>query len=258
MRREAGRGDRSELTSLAREVGNDWKEGPYYDEAEAAMDADWTALIWPLIEDCDFTMHRQARCGHGRNSEKLRHLAETGSTSSISIAKISTSSGSASADATNIVLVHNDGVSLDAIPDRRATLVYSFDAMVHFDSDVVRAYLREFERVLRRGGRCFCHYSNYTVDPTGSYHDHPGGRNFMSRELFEHYASKEGLHPVESQLIRADGDAALRCSRSLSRRMGNQLASARSRRADVVNASHRIADRAPAFFRRFCVSTCSR
>ena len=79
--------------------------------------------------------------------------------------------------------------------------MYCFDAMVHFDSDVVRAYLREFNRVLRSGGRCFSHYSNYTGNPTGSYRDHPGGRNFMSKELFEHYATKEGLRPVVSQLV---------------------------------------------------------
>ena len=34
--------------------------------------------------------------------------------------------------------------------------------MVHFDSDVVRAYLKEFRRILKPGGHGFCHHSNYT------------------------------------------------------------------------------------------------
>jgi len=72
--------------------------------------------------------------------------------------------------------------------------------MVHFDSDVVRSYLREFRRVLAIGGQGFCHYSSYTGNPTGTYRDHPGWRNFMSVELFEHYLAKEGLRPIESRV----------------------------------------------------------
>lgn len=196
----------AELVSLAREVGNDWKEGPYYDEAEVGLDSDWTSLIWPLIQNCDFSCVVEIAAGHGRNSEKLRHLTERLYLVDINRENIDFLKRRF-AGAANIVYVHNDGVSLDAIRSSEATFVYSFDSMVHFDSDVVRAYLDEFERVLRPGGRCFCHYSNYTGDPTGSYRDHPGWRNFMSQPLFEHYASKEGLNPVISQLIRDDGDA---------------------------------------------------
>ena len=59
-------------------------------------------------------------------------------------------------------------MTLADIPDGEATFVYSFDAMVYFDSDVVRAYLAEFRRVLAPSGTGFCHYSNYTGNPAGS------------------------------------------------------------------------------------------
>ena len=194
-----------DLAVLARDVGNAWKRNAYYDEAESSMDEQWEGLIWPLIEDCDFTCVVELAAGHGRNSEKLRHPAERLYLVDINQENIDFLQRRF-AGTTNITYVQNDGISLEAIPDREATLVYTFDAMVHFDSDVVRAYLREFARILHPGGRALCHYSNYSAEPTGSYRTHPGWRNFMSRELFEHYAWKEGLAPVVSRLIRDDGD----------------------------------------------------
>jgi ubiquinone/menaquinone biosynthesis C-methylase UbiE len=193
----------SRLRELAKRVGDDWTHGPYYDEAEAVIDEQWRRTIWPLIRSADFTVTVEVAAGHGRNSEKLRHLAHRLYLVDINETNIEFLRGRF-ADARNIVYVHNDGVSLDGIPDAEATFLYCFDSMVHFDSDVVRAYLREFRRVLQPGGTGFCHYSNYTGNPTGSYRDHPGWRNFMSVQLFEHYATKEGLEPTRSQLIDAD------------------------------------------------------
>ena len=81
------------------------------------------------------------------------------------------------------------------------TLVYTFDSMVHFDSDVVREYLKEFRRVLRPGGHGFCHHSNYTGSPGGDFTKSPHWRNFMSKELFAHYCAKEGLTILEQRVI---------------------------------------------------------
>jgi ubiquinone/menaquinone biosynthesis C-methylase UbiE len=191
---------RDDLVSIAQIVGGDWVEGPYYDEAEAGMDDQWRSMIWPLIEGSDFSCTVELAAGHGRNTEKLRHLAKKLYAVDINKENIEFMKARF-ASAANVVCVKNDGVNLDGIRDGEATFVYSFDAMVHFDSDVVRAYLAEFKRVLRPGGRGFCHYSNYSGNPTGSYREHPGWRNFMSKELFEHYAAKEGLVPLRSELV---------------------------------------------------------
>jgi len=189
-----------ELVALAKVVGDDWAYGPYYDEAEPAMDAQWRDTIWPFIEGSDFSSVVELAAGHGRNSAKLLELARRlylVDINSVNIEFLRARFG----DDERVVYIHNNGVDLAEIEDEAATFVYSFDAMVHFDSDVVRAYLREFNRVLAPEGRGFCHYSNYTGNPTGSYREHPGWRNFMSRELFEHYLAKEGLTPLRSFVI---------------------------------------------------------
>jgi ubiquinone/menaquinone biosynthesis C-methylase UbiE len=185
------------LSDVAKEVGDDWADSSYYDQAEKGFWVQWRDDIWPLIRDSDFSCTVEIGAGRGRNSERLQPLARK-----LYLVDINGSNIEWLYDrfrsATNVVLIKNDGLHLTGIEDDEATFVYSFDSMVHFDSDVVRQYLREFNRILKRGGTGFCHYSNYSADPTGSYRDHPAWRNFMSIPLFEHYAAKEGLEPIRS------------------------------------------------------------
>jgi ubiquinone/menaquinone biosynthesis C-methylase UbiE len=54
----------------------------------------------------------------------------------------------------------NDGRSLDAIPDQSIDFVFSFDSLVHAESDVIRAYLNQLGRKLKRNGAGFMHHSN--------------------------------------------------------------------------------------------------
>jgi ubiquinone/menaquinone biosynthesis C-methylase UbiE len=196
-----------ELRRLAQEVGMDWAYGPYYDEAESTMDSQWEGEIWPFIRGCDFTFTVELAGGHGRNTEKLRHLART-----LYVVDIREENvlflEERFQHAKNVSVVRNNGIDLAGIGDAQATFVYSWDSMVHFDSDVVRAYLREFRRVLKEGGYGFCHYSNVDSDPTGSYVDHPGWRNFMSTKLFEHYLRKERLEPVRTRTVKLDPSSA--------------------------------------------------
>jgi ubiquinone/menaquinone biosynthesis C-methylase UbiE len=76
-----------------------------------------------------------------------------------------------------------DGRSLP-LPGAAATFLFCFDSMVHFDSDVVRAYLREARRVLRPGGHAFLHHSNTMAHPGGDFRAQPHWRNFMSRSCW--------------------------------------------------------------------------
>ena len=55
----------------------------------------------------------------------------------------------------------NDGRSLPMVPDSSIDFAFSFDSLVHVESDVLSGYLRELTRVLRPGGIAFLHHSNY-------------------------------------------------------------------------------------------------
>lgn len=188
------------LAQLAEEGGAEWKQHAYYDAAEQYMEDQWGYTIWPFIGQCDFSCVVDLAAGHGRNTRKLRGVANKVYVVDINEENIRFCKERFAGD-NKITFIRNDGFTLHGIPDEEVTLVYCFDAMVHFDSDIIRSYLSEFYRVLKPGGHGFCHHSNYDKNPAGDLHDNPGWRNFMSQNLFIHYCTKEGFEIVKSQVI---------------------------------------------------------
>lgn len=57
----------------------------------------------------------------------------------------------------------NNGKSLDMIPDQSVDFVFSFDSLVHAESDVIEAYLSQLPRKLKPNGVGFIHHSNSGV-----------------------------------------------------------------------------------------------
>ena len=197
--------DRERLTKWAGEVGEDWKGHSrvaldYYESAEQWIEQAWSQTVWPFIQGCDFSCVVDLAAGHGRNTRKLLELAKKLYLVDINADNIRFCQQRFATEK-KITYIQNDGFTLSGIPSGEVSLVYCFDAMGHFDSDVVRSYLHDFYRVLKPGGYGFCHYSNYDKNPTGNIHDNPGWRNFMSQNLFHHYCAKEGLEVVKSQII---------------------------------------------------------
>lgn len=198
--------NQTNLAPLAAKVGEDWKSSHYYDDAEQYLESAWTHTIWPYIHDCDFSCVVDLAAGHGRNTKKLREVANRIYVVDINEENIQFCRKRFAGD-TRLIFLRNDGFSLHRISDSEVTLVYCFDAMVHFDSDIVRSYLKEFFRVLRPGGYGFCHHSNYDKNPGGHYRENPGWRNFLSQNLFLHYCAKEGFEVIKSQVIDWDTPA---------------------------------------------------
>ena len=201
-----------ELARLATAVGKDWAKSNYYDRAE---EADWLQPFWgeqsPFLrffKELDLTCVLELACGHGRHSEQLRGKAQSIVLVDINEANIAFCRKRFSG-LEEFRFVLTNGYSFDSVQDRECTAVFSYDAMVHFDSDVVRAYLEETARVLRPGGRALFHHSNYSQNPGGDAHDNPGWRNFMSEALFEHYAAKCGLRRLASEVLNWGGKTAL-------------------------------------------------
>jgi SAM-dependent methyltransferase len=64
------------------------------------------------------------------------------------------------ADSTNIEYHVNDGRSLDMVEDGSIDFAFSFDSLVHAESDVIGAYLEQLARKLKPDGVGFIHHSN--------------------------------------------------------------------------------------------------
>lgn len=62
-----------------------------------------------------------------------------------------------------------DGMSLPMAGDRSIDLVFSFDSLVHAESDVMFRYLDELGRILSDDGVAFLHHSNLGAYPKGTY-----------------------------------------------------------------------------------------
>ncbi|MGQ0621248.1 MAG: class I SAM-dependent methyltransferase [Panacagrimonas sp.] len=203
------------LLELARYSGDPWvPENDYFARAETFMDSGWDQFVWPLIEGCDFRSVIDLACGHGRNSRKLGEHAGRILMLDIqpgNIAKCRKRFG----DDPRYSFAVNNGYDLRPAADASATLVYCFDAMVHFDGDVIRSYLRDTLRVLVPGGHAFLHHSNYTGGD--DWRSNPASRNFMSAAFFAHYARKEGLVVLRQQVINWGGHAELDCLTLLQR-----------------------------------------
>lgn len=53
-----------------------------------------------------------------------------------------------------------DGRGLQGVEDRSVDLVFSYDSLVHADTEAMQGYVQELARVLRPGGVGFLHHSN--------------------------------------------------------------------------------------------------
>ena len=209
-----------ELDRLAGIVGKDWAASEYYYRAE---ETDWLEPFWAegspflrFFRELDLTSVLELACGHGRHAEKLRDLAQAVVLVDINIENIEFCRERFSGTP-RFRFVLTNGHSFDSVQDGECTAVFSYDAMVHFDSDVVRAYLQETARVLSPGGRALFHHSNYSENPGGDVHDNPRWRNYMSGSLFEHYAAKSGLRRLASQVLDWETYSALDCLTLLER-----------------------------------------
>ena len=194
----------------ARRIISFWKKGgPDFGYFASAEDPRWLENFWQkgglfreLFSRLDLSATLEIACGAGRHSWQVHeqfgqlYLLDS-SEGALDLAR-KRFAGMAQV----IFLHHPSGTGLpEAIPDRSLTAVFSYDAMVHFEKDTVRSYLLASSRVLRSGGQCLLHYSNYQSNPDGVFSDNPGWRNYMTPELFLRYVNEAGLILVETHLI---------------------------------------------------------
>lgn len=191
---------KEDLLKSVKAVVNRWADTPYYTVAENMAAAQWANLIDPFLggTEVDYSRTVELACGHGRHSAQLLDRAEE----FIGIDPLSENIDFCE-DRFNGVpgarFIKNNGVDLADIETGSVTFLFCFDSMVHFDSDVVRAYLAEACRVLKPQGLFFTHHSNSTRNPAGDFERAIHARNFMTCDFMVHYALKEGLELVKSE-----------------------------------------------------------
>ena len=63
-------------------------------------------------------------------------------------------------DCGNLAFKLNDGLRFPMVDDASIDFAFSFDSLVHAESDVLSSYVSELARVLKPGGVAFIHHSN--------------------------------------------------------------------------------------------------
>jgi ubiquinone/menaquinone biosynthesis C-methylase UbiE len=175
---------------------------PYFEGAERVMDAQWAKVIRPRIEGSDFRVTLDLACGYGRNAAKLRPLCREMHLVDVNQHCIEACRARFAAEPGAVMHYWvNDGCSLPFIPDGAVTFVYSWDAMVHFDTLVVEKYIHEFARIMTPGGRGFIHHSNFgSTSPNSEWLENPHWRSNTSREDVARYCQEAGLEIVRQDL----------------------------------------------------------
>ena len=201
----------SGLASSVHEVARYWHNDPYYDRAEQA---DWLGAFWNegnpqrpfrrMFNQLNLAMTAELACGHGRHAAQI-YREVPGLVLIDVVAENVEFCKTRFQGHDNVAVMQNDGATFRPLPNDMFTAIYCLDAMVHFECDVALSYVRDAVRVLKPGGRALFHHSNLSAFPGRDHRLNPGGRNFMSQELFLHTALRSGFKVLESVTI--DWDA---------------------------------------------------
>jgi SAM-dependent methyltransferase len=199
------------LAQSVEEVAKYWHQDPYYDRAERA---DWVGVFWGsdnpkrpfrrLFSQLNLRATAELACGHGRHAAQI--VQQVPALILIDVVPENVAyCRERFKDAANVVCVENDGATFRPLPDNSLTAIYCYDAMVHFEFDVVLSYVRDAARVLQPGGRALFHHSNLSAFPGRDHRLNPGGRNFMSQGIFVHASRRAGFDVIDS--LTMDWDA---------------------------------------------------
>jgi SAM-dependent methyltransferase len=193
----------SRVHAVARSEGFLWgnaAEDTYFSRAERDVDAVWDALIRPVLGPLSYDTALDIAAGRGRNSVKLATRAKKVICVDINPENVEFPRERFRGDH-RFHIILNDGVTLGDIDSDTVDLAYSFDAMVHFDMEIVISYVNECFRVLRPGMHAFIHHSNYSSNPGDDFRNNPHWRNFMSLPLFRHIVIRAGFSILLSESL---------------------------------------------------------
>lgn len=176
----------------------------YFDSAENTLDTFWgdNTPFYKMFKKMDVSNVIELACGRGRHVQKYYDKAQNITLVDILDKNIEFCK-SRFKDKTNIKYYVNAGNDFKELESEKYTALFTYDAMVHFELLDVNDYLRETYRVLKKGGMALFHHSNLMLNYKQSFDNasNPGGRNFMSKELFAYLAYHAGFEIIEQQVI---------------------------------------------------------
>jgi SAM-dependent methyltransferase len=118
----------------------------------------------------------------------------------------------------------NDGYSLSMLSDGSVDFAFSFDSLVHAESDVLAAYLAELARTLAPAGVAFLHHSNlgaYRDPQTGEALPAPAKRHWRAASVSARGVAEEcgrvGLRCISQEIVNWGGDHLTDCFSTLTR-----------------------------------------
>lgn len=181
----------------------------YFEEAEKeeAMDLFWhkESIFYQLFNKLDLSKVVELACGRGRHVPQYIDKAGT-----IILVDILDKNINICKERfhnyNNVSFYKNEGDNLKLIQDNSCTSLFTYDAMVHFESIDIYNYLVDIYRILKRGGRALFHHSNLSTDYKLSFMSNElNGRSYMSMSLFAHFAYRAGFKILEQHTISWNG-----------------------------------------------------
>jgi SAM-dependent methyltransferase len=125
--------------------------------------AQWLTTIWPRLASFLPTGSLlEIAPGHGRWTQYL--LRQCSSYVGVDLSPSCVDACQKRfADQSHATFVANDGMTLPMVAAGSIDFVFTFDSLVHAESDAISSYLREFDRILSPDGVAFIHHSNVGI-----------------------------------------------------------------------------------------------
>jgi ubiquinone/menaquinone biosynthesis C-methylase UbiE len=185
-----------------------WRgQGDAWSRRWGGSDYQWFGMLYPRVREfLPAGTILEIATGHGRWTQYLVPLCERLIGIDLVLGCVD-ACRKRFADQPHASFHKNDGRSLEMVPDGEVDLAFSFDSLVHCESDVVESYVHELSRKLSSQGVAFLHHSNlgaYLDPETGQLPFRKGGwrGESMSAPLFDRFCREAGLRCIGQELVR--------------------------------------------------------
>lgn len=187
-------------------AGYDW--GAYYKSAELVAQAQYQNFIKPILEslerELDYSNVLDFACGEGRIAELIKERCQH-------LQLVDSSEKAVEFCRERFakyphVQVHRNAAGSLPQADSSLSLIYSWDAMVHFSYKSLDFYLSEFSRILNVQGHVIIHHSNLAnlvakEDVFEQWNLNKGGRSNVSKEDIAFIANHHGFKIIRQEVV---------------------------------------------------------